>query len=1064
MALFFNVSADLEQLSERLAESIRVAENGVFDPHYIVTQTDGMNNWLRMQLATRLGIAGNVRFQRPNDLINLLYFLIRGEDSELLSSRHMSWLIYRILGERGFVSKFPSIAAYYTEGGSDKDTRRIALAEKMADLFDQYQIYRTDMMRGWNSDKPSDGGVAAWQQYLWMAARTASGNRLPDKSRVGDEILNGLKDPELRRRLRRRLPAVHIFGLSIITDYHIRLLSALSEVIDVHFHLLNPAPAVYWFDDRSEKQIARWRSKSLPVADSAIAGNALLGSWGKVLRDTFGMLFSQDLFLNAYEELESEPPVPDNLLHKIQHDIFYAAQPGAGNVFTSEDLQDGSLTMSACYTIPREVEVLYNYLVHIVMQGGRIAPRDIVVMVSDVDAYAPYIKAVFGNAPYRFRYTIADESFHEGDTLLDALRSVLQLTPDQLTAETVMQLLDRSYIRRRFGISDPVALRELVAAAGIRFGIDGRAEDDTRFVSWRHGVRRIMYGICMSGDGLYGDGDDAFYPLDLMEGGEAREAIRFCHFAEVLITTIEARRGLRTISGWVSYIDYVLHELIFEPESDADEDYHALMQQLSDYNLVNDWMGERIPFEVFISSFLQSLHETRRSGLYANGGITFCSLIPMRSIPFKVVAMLGMDFDKFPRREMAPSFNLMARDPRRGDRSTRENDKHLFLETLLSARDKLYISYRGRNAKDNSHLPPSALVDELLDYIGNNMDERQDVRHVLVRVHPLHAHSKRYASGTPGFYDYLNSRTRALAKVSGQPQPQTASDTLNLEALRRFLRNPIRSFYNHRLGIYYAGAAAVLPETELFQLDHLQQWQFKGELLQVMPEGVDSFRHQRLRTAKLPLANMAHLSLANVEAEVAPVRERYLALTGNAVPKQLVAEMKIDGISLQIMIPQVFERRCISVCWSKSSFKYVMDAGIYFLAGRASDSIEELSLVLAHGEQETIDAAALGPDEAKAMLSAMLKLYSKGLEQPLAFSEHVAVRMHKVDVEGLTPELWADGIEKSLNAFNAPCDDPYVMREYENGLFEGEAAMQQYLEFHRVVIEPLQRIFPGYFL
>ncbi len=1063
MALFFNVSADLEKLSERLAGSIRAAGNGVFDPHYIVTQTDGMNNWLRMQLAAHLGIAANIRFQRPNDLINLLYFLIRGEDSELLSSRHMSWLIYRILGERSFIGRFPSIASYYMEGGSDKDTRRIALAEKMADLFDQYQIYRTDMMRGWSDGPGADGGTAAWQQYLWAAARTASGNRLPDKSRIGDEILNGLKNGELRRRLQRRLPAVHIFGLSIITDYHIRLLGALSEVIDVHFHLLNPAPAVYWFDDRSEKQIARWRSKGLPVADSAIAGNALLGSWGKVLRDTFGMLFSQDLFLNAYEELESAAPEADSLLHKIQHDIYYAAQPGSGNTFTWDDLQDGSLTVNSCYTIPREVEVLYNYLVHIVMQGERIAPRDIVVMVSDVDAYAPYIKAVFGNAPYRFRYTIADESFHEGDTLLDALRSVLQLSPEQMTAETVMQLLDRSYIRRRFGIGDPAALRELVAAAGIRFGIDGRSEDDTRFVSWRHGIRRIMYGICMSGEELYGDGDEAFYPLDLMEGGEAREAVRFCHFAEVLITTIEARRGLRTIGGWVSYIDYVLHELIFEPESDADEDYHALMQQLSDYNLVNDWMGDRIPYEVFISSFLQSLHETRRSGLYANGGITFCSLIPMRSIPFRVVAMLGMDFDKFPRRELAASFNLMARDPRRGDRSTRENDKHLFLETLLSARDKLYISYRGRNAKDNSLLPPSALVDELLDYIGSNMEMPGDLRPMLVRVHPLHAHSKRYASGAPGFYDYLGSRTRDLAKVTGQPQPQVFPDTLSLEALRRFLRNPIRSFYNHRLGIYYAGPAAVLPETELFQLDRLREWQFKGELLQVSPDGVDMFRHQRLRTAKLPLANMAHLSLARVEAEVAPVRERYLALTNHAAPKQLVAELRLEGLSLQVVLPQVFERQCISVCWSKSAFKYVMDAGLYYLAGRASGLIDGLRLMLAHGN-DMLEAAPLEAPEAREMLAAMLKLYRAGLEQAQAFSEHIAGRMYKIDAGSLTPELWADGVEKALNGFGAPCDDPYVMREYENGLFGGDTAMQQYLEFHRVVIEPLRRIFPSYFL
>ena len=715
MALYLKVSNSLANLATGLSGELKAAPTSVFEPHLVVTQTEGMNNWLKLQIADHLGITANVRFLKPNDLIHKLYYLLGGPYTEVLSAQNLNWLLFKLLGERDFNLRFPATASYFSDDGPDKDIKRMALAEKLADLFDQYQIYRPDMIKQWNIAVLSDLDSNDWQQFLWIKARQISENTLPDKTTIGAYILQAIQHPDKQATLATRMPVIHLFGLSITTAYHLQILYGLSSFVDIYFHIVNPAPNTYWFEDRSEKQLALWRKKGSTKFAEGIVGNQLLTSWGKVVQETFGMFFQFEEFLNAYEDVGVVVPPTDNLLHKIQNDIFSAATDDRNSI-SGIDITDGSITINSCFTVAREVEVLYNYLVYLVdKKTAKLSPREIVVMVSDIDAYAPYIKAVFKNAPYQFRYTIADESFSEGDNIFQALHSLLLINEENFKAESVMQLLDSSFIRKRFGIKDVTRIRSIVDAANIRFGIEGNKEDETHFVSWRYGISRIMYGICMSGEEEYGEGADSFFPLDILEGSNAQELIRFAHFIEVLIASIEKRRGDRSLSEWVVYIEQVLRNLVYEQDDDADENYTTLMEQLSDYNVVNQYMNDEIPFDVFSHSFLKTIDSTSRAGLYANGGITFCSLIPMRSIPFKVVALLGLGYDKFPRKEQAASFNLMENKRQRGDRNVKENDKHLFLETILSAQQYLYISYVGRNVKDNTNLPPSAVVDELLD-------------------------------------------------------------------------------------------------------------------------------------------------------------------------------------------------------------------------------------------------------------------------------------------------------------------------------------------------------------
>jgi exodeoxyribonuclease V gamma subunit len=1060
MALFLKVSNSLESLAAGLAENLSTLHSGVFDPYYIITQTEGMNNWLKLQLAGHLGITANCRFLKPNEFVNHLYYLLDGPSMETLSRENLSWLLFKLLGEKEFTKKFPEIAGYYQYSTSGRDLRRMALAEKVADLFDQYQIYRPEMIQQWSQTPLTSVPADQWQQYLWASARAGVGDALPDKTIVGGYILTALKTASQGRYISRRLPAVHLFGLSIITAYHIELLFELSAHTDVYFHLINPAPSVYWLEDRSEKQLSVWRQKGRSLPGAAV-GNALLTGWGRVIQDTFGLLFSHDEFLNAYEELELVPPVPDSLLHKLQYDVFMAATTDRQSLLP-EDIRDDSIHINSCYTIAREVEVLYNYLVHLVdKKEAALSPRDIVVMVSDIDTYAPYIKAVFNNAPYPFRYTIADESFTDGNNLFTALHEILRLNEENFKAEDVLQLLDSAYIRRRFGITDPDHIRRIVDAAGIRFGIQGNRDDDTYLVSWSYGLRRIMYGICISGEDRYGEGEDAFYPLDITEGGEALEVIRFCHFVEVLMASIRERKTNRSITDWVAYIEAVVHNMIFEPEEDMDEQYDILMRQLSELNLAGLYMPDTLAFEVFSHNLRGTLDSTTRASLFAGGGITFCSLIPMRSIPFRVVAMMGLNYDKFPRREKSMSFNLMEMKRQRGDRNVKENDKHLFLETVLSARDYLYISYLGQHPSDNTVLPPSALIDELIDYIEAGAQEPDEVRPLLITRQPLQGFSRKYTPGNERLYSYLDIGIQPVPPLTLTEKSAEGLkfEEIQLDELVRFFKNPFKAYYNKVLGIYYDDEQILLPETELFDLDRLQQWNLKQLLL---PESDPAHLEESLvKTGQLPLKNMASVALRQVDEMVAPVRALYAGYTKGAEGVQQSLNIRIGETLLTGILQPVFEGKLLQVSWSKNETKYLVEAYIRYLAGAAAGLLSGLAFLSGSKHLKIVEAIPLSKKEASRRLAELLEVYKDGFKSMVPF--YPDFKIDAETVEQLTTEEFSKMVDQALNNYQFPCKDPYIMPEYRKGFFDEEEKLAEFKVICQKIIIPLQDFFPDYF-
>ncbi|MCW3091282.1 MAG: recC [Ferruginibacter sp.] len=1065
MSLQLNVSNSLTNLAEQMAGELKKQSGNVFQSQYLVTQTEGMNNWLTIALAEKMGISANCRFLKPNDIINQLYYWLGGENKKVLGADHLRWLIYNLLASDEFAQKFTTISTYYGED----DVKRIALAERVADLFDQYQVYRPEMVDEWNLATINTLFKDEWQKYIWIKVKEKTGEELTDKTSVVRYIIQQLNDPIQQERLYARLPYIHIFGVSIITQLHIYLFNELSKYISVSFYLLNPAPLVYWLDDRTEKQIARHersqKSQGKEALPAAGSGNTLLVSWGKVIQETFGLLFENDAFLNVYNDSGVTEPVTsqqDTLLQKIQQDIFYNHDATARNQLTLNDLQDGSLTLNACYTPVREVEVLYNYLVHLAEEEkGSLSPRDIVVMVSDIDAYAPYIRAIFNTAPYSFPYTIADESYQSGDSLFTAVTAILSISEDSFKAEEVMQLLDSKYIRERFSIADASLVRKVVSMANIRFGIWGNMEDDTVLVSWERGLQRILFGICMSGSTEYTIDNDSLYPLDVVEGDDALELIRFSHFIEVLKWYVQDRANKRNLAEWGLYIQQLVENLVFQSDSgEAEEDYQRLLLYIENLNVLTETYNEPVSFEVFKHSFLDIIATETRSAAFASGGITFCSLIPMRSIPFKVVALMGMNFDKFPRKETPLSFNMMEQKRRKGDRNVKENDKHLFLETILSAQQYLYISYIGRNAKDNSIHPPSALVDELVDYVESGITANVKVRELMITTQPLHGFSQKYFQHLPGLYSYLGNIATTeditFNHLASKENKTFAWDEIAVSSLLAFFKNPFKWYYNKVLGIFYNDDQVLLPDTELFELDKLQEWQLKNDLLHIDDECLPAYRVKALKTGALPLKHMADVQIAATIEEVAPVKRLLQEVAGEQIEEERLIDIQMQDTVVTGKLNGIYGDKLLIISFSKNHYRYLLEAYIkYVLVTAQGWTLEVNYLSAAKNAVFTIPADTYNQAEATEKLVQLVAWFKQGHSQIFllypGFSES-PLKMAEYDLTKLNRQV-GKYLERSPNE--------YLQKEFDNGIFSNQLAVEQFRENTLAIFSPVAALFPG---
>jgi exodeoxyribonuclease V gamma subunit len=893
-----------------------------------------------------------------------------------------------------------------------------------------------------------------------------------DRVEAKRSLKETLTNPESQQLVQQRMPVLHVFGVAVITPYHLEMMYVLSSFIDVHIYLMNPAPNEYWLEDTTEQLMARKRKgggRALPDAAGMNFGNELLINLGRLIRESFTLLFRDENMINIYDPEETKPSGSEKLLHKIQRDIQGNLHGDQRSQILPADIRDGSLVLSGSFTPLREVEALYNHLVSLVdSTPGGVSPRDILVQVTDIDLYAPYIKAVFGYAKYELPFSIADQAVTADNNMFTAIQSLLSLDAEKMKAEEVLELLESPYIRKRFGITDTEDLRDGVRQAGIIYSLKGRLEDETRYISWHHGMKRILYGLCIGGGETFMDGHEEVIPLDSAEGA-ASDRIRFIHFLQMLEQLMSERKTARTIAGWAEYLRRLLNELVFEAGARDDEDYIHFVTLIDEMAELDELVKVDISFEVFRHSFLHRLTREQRSKSFLSKGITFCSMVPMRSIPFRVIALLGMDYDKFPRKDTGVSFSyLVSGTPRPGDRNVRNNDRHLFLETILSAREVLYISYCSRDGKDATMKPPSPLVDELMDYVFKGMEEQADTEKLQkdwIIQHPLHGFSTEYFKGNPVLKNYLpDSRFGTRIEV-GKVDAQIDEFDLNevdVDRLVSFLQNPPKTLLQRQFGVSYYDEELLLPEHEVFEIDGLQRHGLRQDLLGMDPADLAAFSVRQQRAGKLPLHNMGAALAGKTLDDMAGIRASFESARNGRTESEADLDITLSKGRLIGRVQGIYEDEYIVVCTSSNHFKYILAGYVRYLALIASG--RNLSFIFITEKIEglhRINAGEITVQQAIDRLERFVEFFRGGHYAYFPFHPNLA-REGFVMIAG-NYDAFKDQMEAlEENGRNYDFNDDYLRMSIEHGFFSNNnyPALQSSV---KEIMDPIAQILPALF-
>ncbi len=860
-----HASNKTENLLAHLDTILETPLSHPFVKEEFLIQSQGMQRWLSQQLAEKKGIWANFEFHFPGKfLARIVDKLTIDEEVELFNQEFLVWHLDNAL--RGLNDEPFDILQHYIEGESE-DLKRYQLSEKLAFLFDQYQFMRPDWLLAWEKDQSVlQNPAEEWQRKLWQQltsninADSKSSNK-PKCNSKGSLWLSVIKQLqkmdscEAKKVLPERLC---IFGINGMSPIYLSFLQTIANFIDVHFFLLNPAKA-YWADLPNKRQLARQmaaneQTQSLDnvTEEKDILfniGHPLLSALGQQGRDFQQLLLEQCDFQLEYVSFEKHKG--NAVLARLQNDILNNSLDGNSNNRTSNNKKnknkknlkpDHSISIHACHSRMRETEVLKDQLLKRLDEDHSLTLRDIVVMTPDITHYAPYISAVFEDIPH----AIADRNMLDSNDPLSVFLRFLSMSQNRWELESVFDVLEQEVVHQKFALmpADLENIRTWVAETYIRWGESAEHRAELGFPaftenSWRAGIERLLMGYANSDDSRFSGLDDknAVLPFAEIEGSQAQALGGLHDFFSLLSQAKKTFSKPHTLYFWIEHLSYFAERLLVSTDA-FQHAYAALIKLITELSTFQDIHQNKVSLDVILAWFNTTATNQQSGAGFLRGQLTFCSMLPMRAIPFKIIALMGMNEGEYPRVETRAAFDLMASNFRKGDKSPRVDERYQFLEVLLSAQQQLIITYIGQSKNGNSPIPPSVVVSELLEVLDEYYLSKDEIK--LPFFHSLHAHSRQYFTDSDIFFSYSAQQlatANALARRQHEERhdwwqgkiTQDAKTIIELHDLFSFFQHPQRHFVQQQLQISIPAIEGRAAETEPFLLDALSTYTITQE-------------------------------------------------------------------------------------------------------------------------------------------------------------------------------------------------------------------------------------------
>lgn len=861
----------LEHLSEKLSELLFAEDPSletVFDAPVVIVPNQNLAKWLQLTLVGRESIVMNVDFQYLEDG---LWHMLEGLDPsdkkpERLDSGILKILLLNVLQQcEPSVSEMQPIITYLY--GTDQSpvtnqaSRIWQLTEKLTHLFQEYEFHRSAMIDRWNAEESGSSAMEVCQRIVYGKVS----ERLNDYARNTGKTIMAMRhyaetvlgDPPLAPHDSDEKPVIHLFGLSQISEFHLHVIGRLSPYYTIAIYALNPSRE-FWEDIKTpgeKKWVKRLHARNLKLQPEEIeqgdlfgdVDQALLSAWGKPGRESVRLLCS----LTEYDfNACYSPEVPaEGLLQIIQNNILNLSDQKAEH-------QDRSLQITACPSVYREVETVYNSIVFNLDQNKNLQLTDIAVLVPDMATYKPVFDSVFNRRPKVLSYNLVDSNARMESAYAQGVLGILALARGRFSRKEVFDLMMNPCFMHRWGIdTDQVRVwASWVDKLGVFHAFDRhdkarRGYARTDLYTWKQGLTRLRLGRLMTlpeAGGREGQFKHfkGFVPFGDIHTGDRDQMDTFCLVVETLYQTVsQLTSGPKEGVQWSDIIFNLFDRLLDIPEALKGEITvkRSLIQAfecLSVYDRLNPGQ-QRVPFDLdllteFISSHLESI--SGGVGDYLTSGVTISALQPMRPIPFPLVYILGMGEGQFPGRAETSSLDLRLSGRRIGDITTPERNSYLFLEILLAVREKLYISYVARDLQKDRSIQPCSVVNQLRRYVEQELlPEGQSF--VITQV-PLKGSSVRYTDEqeiTPAsdvmvnyavadriaclrsgghwdrFVHHASSHDRTVAErffpdlsFTGQNKDEIRIPTrhITIRQLAKFLENPVHQSVRYHLGMY----------------------------------------------------------------------------------------------------------------------------------------------------------------------------------------------------------------------------------------------------------------------
>ncbi|AJI54265.1 exodeoxyribonuclease V subunit gamma [Francisella philomiragia] len=893
MALYTYPSNKLEYLVQVLSKLLDVEKKDLFTPTQLIVGSRGMQHWLSMQLAQYRNIAMNLKYDMINGyILDICYELTAKQEYKKAYTKDiLAWRIFRGLDS----INNPKLQEYY----QNSDLKKYQLSVKIAETFSKYISYRSEWLQKWeqgeyiNPAKPESD--EDWQMLLWQALV----KEVPDTPyKVQREALQKLSRQNLEKV---NIPSdIYIFGVNTISPKNLGFVFELAKYIDVNILYINPC-SEYWYDLHKSK-ISAW----LDSDDYEL--QPLLANLGQQGKEFFNQLLEnqEKQELEIFEKFDKNSldfeKLADNnqtQLVSLQRNLL---ELDCQNHAKQKDL---SISINSCHSPLREVQILHDKLLDMIKADPSIKPRDILVMCPNIEDYSPYIDSVFSRFPTdkKLPCSIADRTLLDSEPLAASFIELLQLPESNFEVNKILDYLAVPAIQQKFKITDEQleTIRYWLKESCIHHSNNGQT------FSWSWGLKRLMLGFSYSDSNHIID--DKLMTVPVIEGSEVAELGGLYELLELLEKYSQELLKPRSLEAWQ---DYLLE--MFDDVFDVTNDEQYIAKKIKDIivktvtTAKDALLAEEIDLYTIRYCLISQLSEPIINNHFLNGKVTFCSMTPMRNVPFRVIAMLGLNNGKFPRQESAISFDLMARLGRvKGDRTKRDDDRYLFLEAITSARDYLYLSYIGRSVKTNVEQQPSLILKELTSYLGLNYGWGK----ADIREYPLHPFSSKcYAdeyrsydeawlkllqSEPREFYDIKRLSHSSLERESdtrgvvsdfsykhSEILKQVQDDSLNLldnqnkkqnshsgldpeslgtqicallpqqltiSKLTKIFDDPIKAYTNYGLELYLEDDFEELEDSEPFDINSLDKHKFKQDLLKTLENEKD--KELTIKKAKL---------------------------------------------------------------------------------------------------------------------------------------------------------------------------------------------------------------------